>query len=521
MKHYMMSVPGLMLVALLAIVTSGCSGENSVPRPASAPAPVSVKAASVERGPISLALSYPGNVQARAQVPIVPEVAGRITRLAVDVGSEVKMGDVIAEIDPSSYELQLAQAQAALAAAEAKVAAMVAGSRPEQIALARANLYAAQERLTGMQAGGRAEQVAQAQANLEAAEARLERARKGATPEQIAAAEAQVRLAHNNEYYQQQQADAIGTVIGALPGDADRDKLKHAQLGIAWEQSRIAEAQLAQLLAGTTQEELRQLESAVEAARQQLEFVKKPYATQDLAQAETALVAAEQQLSLAQAPFTANELNAARAGVDQARAVVELARLQLQKTSITAPIDGLVAQRMLSVGAMVSSSPISATPIVVLVSQDVEVTINVEEARLGLLRLGLPVELTVAAYPGETFAAQVAAIAPAVDAKSRTVPVKIRPQLSGKLIEGMFAQVSMVVAEEAQALLVPNVAVREDGEKKVVFLHNDGVASRREIKVGLASGGRVQVLEGLAEGDEVVIDGVDGLRDGQALSVRR
>lgn len=508
--------------ALMAAVSlTGCSNtENVVSTPT--PGGVSVSVEPVTRGRISTEFVYPGNVQALARVPIVPEVSGRITRLAVDVGSEVKAGDVIAEIDAAGYEIQVAQAEAALAAAEAQVAAMEAGSRPEQLAQARANLAAARQRLESMQAGGREEQIAQAEANLAAAQARLDQARRGPTPEQIAVAEAQVRLARNNEYYQQQRAGAIGSVLDLIADEPiDEKALRHAQLGVAWEQTRIAEAQLAQLLAGATDEEIRQLEAAVMAAEQQLAMAKNPYTAQDLAQAEAAVVAAEQQLALAERPFTENELNAARAAADQARAALDLAKLQLQKTKITAPVDGVIAQRLLSEGAMASSSPVSAQPIAVLVSREVEVTVSVEEARLGMLRVGIPVTVTVAAYPGETFAAEITAIAPSVDPTSRTVTVRIRPEPTPKLIDGMFAQVRIVAGESNEALLVPSSAVMERDGKKFVFVHVDGKALEREVQTGLDNGSRIEILQGLAEGDEVIVDGMTALRDGQAVQVKQ
>ncbi len=507
---------GCLAMAAAVLLLAGCS--QAEPAASAEPTPPSVRVAAARRGPIVAALTYPGNVQARAQVPVVPEVAGRLQRLLVDVGSEVKAGQVIAEIDPAAYELQLAQAEAALAAARAKLAAMEAGSRAEQVALARANVEAARARLEGMQAGGRPELVAQAEANYRAAVARLEQARKGATPEQIAQAEANVRLAHNNEYYQQQQADALGRLLQEIPGDpVDRNSLKQAQLGIAWEQSKLAEAKLAEVKAGATPEQLTQLEMAAEAARQQWLLAQQPYSSHDLAQAQAALEAAEQQLALAEKPFTANELNAARAAVEQARSAVDLAKLQLRKATVTAPVDGLVAQRMSAEGNMAAPG----TPLVLLVTHEVEVAVNVEEARLGLLTVGQAATITVAAYPGEEFPAQVTAIAPAVDPRSRTVAVKVRPASTSKLRDGMFAQVAIVTGAEKDALQVPEGAVVQRDGRSVVFVVADGTAAMREVSVGLSGGGMVEIVAGLSEGEEVVVDGADSLADGQAVRPRR
>lgn len=506
-------LPRMALLALTLAALAGCGDNSAAPTPVATPPPTVVSVVKAARGTIEALLVYPGNVQTRAQVPIVPEVAGRVKRLAVDVGSEVKLGDVIAEIDPAAYDLQVAQAQAAYAAAEAKLKAMEAGPRDEQVALAYANYQAAQERLAAMKEGGRAEMIAQAEANYKAAVARLEEARRGATPEQLAQAEANVRLAHNNEYYQQQQANAIAEILNYLPDDPGTG-LRHAQLGIAWEQSKLAEAKLAEVKAGATAEQLTQLEMAAEAARQQWLLAQNPYSPHDVAQAEAAVAAARSQLALAKSPFTASELDAARAAVDQAKAALDLAKLQRQKATLTAPVDGVVAQRLTSEGAMLAPG----SPAIVLVARDVEVTVNVEEARLGRVKVGQQASLTVAAYPDERFAAEVTAIAPSIDPRSRMVAVKIRPKPDPRLLDGMFAQVSIKTGEQAGVLLVPAAAVLDRDGQKAVFVHKDGLAHLREVKLGLASGRMVEITEGLAEGEEVIVNGAEGLSNGQAVN---
>ncbi|MHB1132464.1 MAG: efflux RND transporter periplasmic adaptor subunit [Chloroflexota bacterium] len=509
--------PRLVALLLTTGLLAGCVADHRPVAPTAVAPATAVGLASAAKGSIEATLAYPGNIQTRAQVPIVPEVAGRIKSLAVDIGSEVKAGDPIAELDSAAYELQVAQAQAALAAADARLKAMEAGARGEQVALVQANYTAAQERLAGMREGGRSEMAAQAEANYQAALARLEQARKGATPEQIAQAEANVRLARNNLAAQQKQGDALKRVLGALPGDPSDEGLREAQVGIAYEQVQAAEAKLAEVKAGASPEQITQLEMAVEAARQQMLLAQNPYTAHDLAQAEAAATAARQQVALAQTPFTANEINAARAGVAQAQAAVDLARLQRQKAAIVAPVDGVVAQRLASVGAMVGPTG----PIVVLVAREVEVTVNVEEARLGRIKVGQLVALTVAAYPGESFRASVAAIAPTVDARSRLVVVKIRPQPDSRLLDGMFAQVSITTGELSGALLVPASAVLDRDGRKIAFVFQEGAARLREVKTGLSSAGKVEIVEGLAEGEQVVVEGADSLSNGQPISPKQ
>lgn len=505
--------PSLMVAVLLL---SGCRADTDGPPPdaASEARPVAVKAVPAQVGSLSGHLTYPGNVAARAQVVLVSEVPGRVLRLHVALGSEVRAGDLVAEVDSATYELQLAQARAGGAAARAKLAAVESGSRREQVGLAEANLRTARSRLEGMKDGGRAEMIAQAEANLRAAEARLARAKKGATPEQLAQAEAQWRLARNNEYYQQQYADALGRALSSMSDEVDVGALRHAQLGVAYEQTKIAEAQLAQVRAGATEEEIIQAEAAVEVARQQVEMARRPFTQHEVVQAEAAVRAAEQQLALAVAPFTAEELNAARAALDQAQASVDLAELQLKKTRIIAPIDAVVAQRMVHEGAMLGAG----SPVAALVSRDTEVVVNVDEARIGQLQLGQAATITVSAYPGRRFPGEVAAIAPAVEARGRTVAVKVRPRAGEGLMDGMFAQVSIVTDERAEALLVPSSAVTQLDGRAFVYLVEGGKAWEREVRVGLAAGGRVEIIEGLTSGDLVVADDLGLVADGRPVA---
>ena len=505
----------LCCLGLVLTLAVGCSvGATAVA------APVAVRVAAAARGPVAATLTLTGTVQAQAQVSVLPEVAGRITRLAVKMGSEVKAGDVIAELDASAYKLQQAQAEAALAAAQAKVASMEAGPRAEQVALAAANLKSAQERLAAMKDGGRPEVVAQAEANLKAAQARLDQVKNGPTPEQLAVVQQQLKVAKDQEYLAQQNVEELsyrtnqGTSHSPMVPLFSKG-IGGAQLGVAYENTKLVEAQLAQLQAPPTPEQLTQLQAALDVAAEQLALAKSPYTEHDLAQAESAVTAAEEQLALAQKPFTANDLNAARASVDQAKAALDLAKLQVQKTTVTAPFDGMVSQKILSEGAMAAPS----TPIVTLVARDAEVTVNVEEARLGSLRLGEKASLTAAAFPGEKFGGEVSAIAPAVDQRSHTVAVKIKPDASGRLMDGMTVQATLLTGEQAQALLVPATAVADRDGQKAVFVYKDGVAHLRPVKLGLADGTNVAIVEGLAEGEQVAVDNLAGLVDGQQVTV--
>ena len=493
------------------------SAATKEPRPASNVQAVPVKAAPVVKAEVSTSLDYSGEVRARSTVAVLPKVSGRIQTMAVDVGSRVEAGDLLAQIDISAASLQVQQAEAGLAAAEAKLAGMKDGGRAEVVAQAQANLDMAKAKLATLEDGPRPETIAQAEANVQIAQARLDALKKGPTPEQIAIAETQVRLAKDQLYNVQTQADAVlGSRAVAAGATVYTEEMKEAQSGMAYEQVKLAEAQLAQLKAPPTPETLAQAEAGVEAARQQLQLAKNPFTENDLTQARAGVQAAEQAVKLARNPTTPNDLKALQSGVDQARAALELAKLQLDESTIVAPIAGVVVDRQLNEGSLAAPT----TPILVLASTAVEVAVNVEETRAGAIAAGQTAQITASAYPDAPFEGVVKSVAPSVDPRSRTVAVKIEPKdPEGKLKPGMFVQLSIKTQERQAALLVPRDAVVGSGTQTSVYVLSQDRAYKRSVKTGVSQDQSIQVLSGVSEGDQVVIEGQATLADGQLVSV--
>ena len=503
---------GIVMLAALAAALAGCT-ESATPTARPTEVPATVRVAIVTKGSLAADSSYSGSVQAKSQVNVLPKVAGRIEKLSVEVGSRVKAGDVLAEIESATLKTQVAQAEAALALAEAKLAMVMDGPRSEQVGQAEAAARAASQRVASLQAAARAETIGQAEANLKAAEAKLEQLKKGATPEQVNAATLAIEQAKNALWGAQATRDATcGPVYMQKSPQCEAAK---AQLGTADTAVSMARAQLAIVTAPPTAEQIAQAEAGVEVARRQLDLAKQPVLTSDIAAAQAQAEAAAQAAALARSPFTANDRKAAQAGVDQAKAAVDATRLQLKDATITAPFDGAISQRFLSVGALAAPS----TPIVSLVSSDVEVVISVEESRLRRVEVGLPATLIVAAFPGEEFAAKVTAIAPSVDPRSRTLAVRVQPEGSGRLIDGMFARVKLAGIESEPVILAPAQAAFQRDGKSLGVVVQDGRATIRELTLGASDGTSAEVLAGLAEGEEVVVSGQERLADGQTVAM--
>ena len=187
--------------------------------------------------------------------------------------------------------------------------------------------------------------------------------------------------------------------------------------------------------------QLQQATLAQEAAQAQYDKLMKGATADQIAGAYAQLESARAQLQRLQDGAKPAQVAAAEAQVHAAEYAFYLAQLQVSKAAVKAPIDGIVSKVQTAAGSLAGPG----APLLTLLSQDVRVTIPVEEARLNQLAIGQPAQISVAAYPGRTIAGTVAIIAPELDPATRTVQVTIRPtDDEGLLAPGMSATVELL-----------------------------------------------------------------------------
>jgi membrane fusion protein (multidrug efflux system) len=195
------------------------------------------------------------------------------------------------------------------------------------------------------------------------------------------------------------------------------------------------------------------------------------------------------------------------------QASVDLQRRQLKDARILAPFAGIVGARQISPGQVMMRSAILTW----LVDLDtVKVEVNVPERYLQELKIGRPLEFSVAAFPGEKFRGEVYFVSPQVNESLRTALVKARiPNPDAKLRGGMFASLELTLKVRDSAIVIPEPAIMSNGDNFSVFVvDKDGNAQIRPIQVGLRLPGKAEVLKGLNVGDKVVVEGVQKLRPG-------
>lgn len=206
-----------------------------------------------------------------------------------------------------------------------------------------------------------------------------------------------------------------------------------------------------------------------------------------------------------------------RYDLDTQRASYDIAKLELSYAEIRAPIGGVVSKRMVKVGNLIQLNQ----PLFKIDDFDpLEAMINVPEREMRLIQAEQPVQMLVDALPGAVFTGSVARVSPVVDASTGTFRVVAQfKDDSGQLRSGMFGRVRIVYDQRADALVVPRSALVGDDKDASVFVVEADVAKRRKVKLGYADGGQVEVVDGIAEGEQVVTLGQAALRDGAKVQV--
>jgi RND family efflux transporter MFP subunit len=215
--------------------------------------------------------------------------------------------------------------------------------------------------------------------------------------------------------------------------------------------------------------------------------------------------------------------------VRAAEARTNVAEQDLENTIIRAPFAGLVVSKDAQRGEMVS--PISAgggftrTGIATIVDMtSLEIEVDVNESSLARVTPEQPVHAVLDAYPDWKIPGRVRTVIPTADRQKATVKVRVAfDQLDPRILPDMGVKVTFLGPEPppSQArtprAVVPKAAIREEDGKPVIYVLRDDRVERRVVRLGEARGNEQDVIGGLADGEQVVVKGLDGLKDGQRV----
>ncbi len=372
-----------LLVSLVILVTAGYSYQYYL---ATAPMPTPTPLA--EAAPPEV-VSAEGEVVPARTATLGFSLAARVVEVRAAEGDVVRQGDVLARLDDAVLQKQIAQAEAAVAAAQKQFDLLKAGGTPEQLAAAKAAIDAANANYARVKQGPTVEQVAQLKANLDNARAAVEQA--------------------------QAAYDRAGGASNPFIGQT-AEALQLQQATNAYE---AASAAYKDALAHPTEAELAAAYSQVQQAQE----------------------------ALARLTPTGQAIEVAAAQVAQAQAALELARAQAANYVLVAPFDGTVGTRSIEVGEM--AQPGAAAFVLADLSTLRIETVDLAEVDLPRIKLGAPVTITCESFPGQTFKGSVSQIAPLASThggdKVFKVIIALTPGSSASLKWGMTTNVEIAV----------------------------------------------------------------------------
>ena len=244
----------------------------------------------------------------------------------------------------------------------------------------------------------------------------------------------------------------------------------------------------------------------------------------DLESAQTVLKLSQKTYERYQALFkeggvSQQQLDQQRSDVESKEAAVKNTIAALNQKQIQAPFDGELGAFPMNEGAYINKGE---TLVKLVNKRKLKVEYAIPEIYLPLLKIGQPVLVSVDSYPGRTFAGQVTFIAPSIDKLTRTVSVQATvPNEEGNLSPGMFVHISQIISEQRETIVIPEQAVIASLQGYTVFKIIEGKAVAIKVTIGERYNGMIEIKQGLAVEDTIVIAGQQKLDDGTFVTIKK
>jgi len=210
--------------------------------------------------------------------------------------------------------------------------------------------------------------------------------------------------------------------------------------------------------------------------------------------------------------------NSSEVAAAKANADTEEVRAQLKKCKIKAPIQGIVSSKKKWAGERLG--PGDSVILTIIGVNNVYAEAELNEKSVGLVTEGQDAEVAVDAYPDKSFTGKVHKISPTIDKNSRTFKVKVKVSNENRLLKpGMFVRIKIILNRRNKVVTVPKEAIlmTKDGNP-IVFVIIDEVAFLRKVQTGLKEDNRVVIKKGVKDGERVVIEGYERLKDLDAVT---
>jgi len=295
-----------------------------------------------------------------------------------------------------------------------------------------------------------------------------------------------------------------------------------------------AEAELEQARAALTQAQANRQKSTLELARQTrlLQDGVTSKAESDNATAQAHVDEGQVRSAEAQIRAIQSKIEASTSQVHSAEARIQYIEAQLEYTNIRSPFEGLVISKDAEVGetvapAIYGGANTRGSVVTIVDPNTLEVEADINESSIGKITPGLEAEVTLDALPGEKLAAEVRKIIPTADRQKATVKVKVRfKEIDPRILPDMNAKATFMQRPEqgaqtgASRVTVPKSAINQRDGKSMVFVFSDGRLVSQQVAVGNEINDRVEIKQGLAGGEQVIIHAAENLTDGSRVKVK-
>ncbi len=528
------------LIILFFLAALGVGGWIFMRRDAASASEIEYRYAKVEKGELVRSISANGQLVALTTVDVKSKAGGKVVRLAVDEGSIVHQGDLVAVIDPSDTQAIFDQARADLQSSEAKAdqarvnaELQVMTSRTSvhdaeiSLELARIRLKKAEQQArTQPQLSSSA--VLSAQASLNAQQEAMRQLERVTEPQKrndaasnlrrtkaaLDAAQADMRRQEQllqKGYVSQAAVDQSRSTLEAATASYDSAKQRlqtlEAEVGSDLDAQRArvrqAEAALAEARANSSLDVISQ-QSLVEARR-------------NVQQAEVALQKSRDERLNVNARKA--DVRSAQAGTVRNTVSLKNAKVQLDSTTVLAPRSGVVTQKYLEEGTIIppGTSTFSQGTSLVQISDTTQMYVEcaVDEADIAQVRPGQPVRIIVEAYAGRPFEGTVQRVNPAAKTDQNITAIKVRVAVKQSRHEmlrpGMTATCEFLTLTKPDVLIAPMQAIQREGGKSFVKLKGSDPKKpiKREVQVGATGNDGMEIVSGLKAGEELVVAEID------------
>ena len=449
-----------------------------------------------------------GNVKAAESVNLSFERAGRISAVHADAGARVAAGQIIAALNATDEILALQQAEANLAVEEATLAELKRGSRPEDVVIAQTKVINTEKSLADSRQSLR-DYLNDAYTKSNNAigvytDQFFSNPKTSNSQLNIIVPDTQLKISlENGRQLVESKFAAWQNLLVDLNDDNLLTSANQAENYLATIRDFLEKMALAvNTLTATYRSDVSTARTAVNTAITNLTAAK-----QSARDAESGLALQQNQLALTLAGATPEALAGEKAKVAATESAVAIKKHAVSQSYLDAPFTGVVAKQDAKVGQVVGA----LETIGVLNSEGgLIIEANVPEADIGRIVVDGKAEVDLDAFPNQKFEAKVAKIAPGEVIIDGVPTYKVTFHFQTPMIlakSGMTANISVVVAEKTDALAIPSRVLdfRSDGVFVKVLVGGDTID--RKIIIGIrSSDGFVEVLSGLAEGEQIILN---------------